>query len=102
MRLVDCEALQPLCKLQRIKRLASLIEDSHETLLRNRRQQAGRIAGADDSGIFRALSTFSRRDLDHLDRKEMLDSIEVTVDHSAELGVGSGTGPEEAEFHGCR
>src|SRR5947199_5766751 len=101
MRLVDCEALQPLRKLQRIKRLASLVEDHHESLLRNRRQQAGRIAGADDSGIFRALSTFAGRYLDHLDRKEMFDSIEVTVDDCAELGVGSGTGPEQAEFHGC-
>src|SRR5438034_1315603 len=95
VRLVDGQSLQPLRKLQRIKWLTSLVENNRVALLRNRRQQAGRIAGADDSGILRALSTFLRRDFDDLDREEMLDSVEVTVNDRAELGVGSGTRPEE-------
>src|SRR5262245_60252851 len=96
VRLVDGESFQPLSKLQRIKRLASLVEDHRVPLLRNRRQQRGRIAGADDSGILRILSTFPGGDVDDLDREEVLDPVEVTVDHRAELGVGMGTRPEEA------
>src|SRR5207244_6866813 len=96
VRLVDGHSLQPLRKLQRIKWLASLVENNREPLLRNRRQQAGRIAGADDSGILRALSTFLRGDFDHLDGEEVLDPVEVTVDRRAELGVGTRTGPEKA------
>src|ERR1700741_3505171 len=70
-------------------------------LCRNRAQQLRRM-GAHDSHITLALSTAFGRNLDDLDREEVLDPIEVALGHQSELGAGGGAGPEEGEFHGCR
>jgi hypothetical protein len=55
---------------------------------------------AHDSHITLTLSTALRCDFDDLDRKEMPDPIEVPLRRTGELGVGMGTSPDEAKFHG--
>src|SRR5262249_44926477 len=98
VRLIDRQPLEPLRKLQRLHRAPSLIEDDRVPGRRNRLQQA-RGLGAHDRRIVRALSTAPGRDLLYLDRIEVLDSIEITVDNRPELSVRSRTGPQESKFH---
>src|SRR6185369_1694045 len=98
VRLVDGQPFDPLRKLQRIKELPPFVEHYDVPSIGDRGQQA-RGLSAHDSHITLSLSTALRWQFGDLDRKEMLDPIEVTVDHRGKLGVGSGTGPEEAKFH---
>src|SRR5260370_373733 len=91
--LLDRQPLEPFRKLQRVHRLPALVEYGDVPPRRERGGQPRRMV-ADDSRIALALSTARRPDFHNLDRKEMPDPIQVTVDRPAELGVGTGTGPE--------
>src|SRR5262249_36013283 len=77
--LVDRQSLEPLRKLQRIQRSPSLIENDRKPGPGHRLHQPLGL-GAHDRRILRALSTALERHLPDLDRVEMLDSIEITVD----------------------
>src|SRR5207247_1887582 len=98
MRLVYRQSLEPLRKLQRIHRAASLVEDDRIAQFWYRLHQA-RGLGAHDRPIIRALSTSLGRDLNDLNREEMLDAIEITVNDGAERSIGRRTGPKHSKFH---
>ena len=98
MGLLYRQSLEPLCKLQRLHRAPSLVEDNRVPSLRDRLDQA-RGLGAHDRRIVRALSTAPGRNLLYLDRIEVLDTIEITVDDRAKLSVRNRTGPQESKFH---
>src|SRR5436309_3109384 len=102
MRLLHGHSLEPLRKLQRIHRPPSLIQDDGVPRLGDRLDQA-RGLGAHDRPTLLGLSTALAGHLTDLNRIEVLDSIEITVDDSDELSVRSRTGPQEPKFHlSCR
>src|SRR5712691_7595822 len=102
MRLVHRQPLEPLRKLQRIHRPPSLIEDDDVPRLGNCFHQARRL-GAHDRPTLHSLSTSLAEHLPYLNRVEVLDSIEITVDDRNKLSVRSRTGPKEPKFHlSCR
>ena len=92
--LVRCLPFEPLGESQRIHRFPPLIENNHFPFGRNRAQQLRRI-GVHDKRITFLLSTFLGCQLCNFNRKEVLDSIEVTVDSLPILSVRCGTNPNE-------